>query len=188
MVVHLRALEPKDAPFMLEWMTDPDITRFFRFDSSKVSIDSCEAYIEAASSQPETVHFAIADENDEYLGTISLKDVDRKYKCAEYAISTRKKAHGTGAALQATRLILHYAFETLDLERVYLNVLAENGRANAFYRKAGFRFVREEPEALELRGMRKALNWYEARRPTKTEAIAGVRPPESWLRAEDSHV
>ena len=161
MTVHLRALEEKDAPFMLEWMTDPDITRFFRFDASKVTLESCLAYIEQANTQSGAVHFAIADETDEYLGTISLKDIDPENKCAEYAISTRKKAHGTGAALQATRLIPDYAFGELGLERVYLNVLAENGRANAFYRKVGFRFVREEPNALELRGALKALNWYE---------------------------
>ena len=161
MSVHLRPLAPKDAPFMYEWMTDPDITKFFRFDAARITRESCEAFIEAASAQPNTVHFAIADENDEYLGTISLKDIDREKQQAEYAISTRKKAHGSGAALEATRLILQYAFDTLGLERVYLNVLAENGRANAFYRKAGFRFVREEPDALELGGKRKALNWYE---------------------------
>ena len=168
MNIQLRQLLHKDAPFMYEWMTDPEITKFFRFDASKITRESCEAFIEAASAQPNTVHFAIADENDEYLGTISLKDIDREKKCAEYAISTRKKAHGTGAALQATRMILQYAFEALGLELVYLNVLAENGRANAFYRKAGFRFVREEPDALELRGVRKTLNWYEACRPCMT--------------------
>lgn len=166
MNVKLRPLEKKDAPFMLEWMTDPGITQFFRFDASQVNLDSCLAYIESASNQENAVHFAIADENDEYLGTISLKDIDREKRTAEYAVSTRKKVHGTGAAMQATRLILQYAFDTLGLERVYLNVLAENGRANAFYRKAGFRFTREEPNALEIRGKSKTLNWYET----------GIRP------------
>jgi diamine N-acetyltransferase len=146
---------------MYEWMTDPEITRFFRFDGSKISLEGCLAFIGRAQENPNTLHFALVDENDEYLGTISLKNIDREKKQAEYAISTRKKAHGSGAALEATQLILRYAFDTLGLERVYLNVLAENGRANAFYRKAGFRFVREEPQALELRGERKALNWYE---------------------------
>lgn len=161
MTTSIRQLSMKDAPFMLEWMTDPDITRFFRFDESRVTLESCIEYIESSSNRKDAVHFAIVDENDEYLGTISLKNLDLGRRCAEYAISTRKKAHGTGAAMQATRLILQYAFETLGLKRVYLNVLAENGRANAFYRKAGFRFAREEPEALELRGEMKTLNWYE---------------------------
>ena len=161
MTIHLRPLLEKDAPFMLEWMTDSEITRFFRFDASRVTLDACLAFIVSAQDQADAVHFAIVDGKDEYLGTISLKDIDRDKSCAEYAISTRKSAHGTGAAMQATRQILEYAFETLELERVYLNVLTENGRANAFYRKAGFRFVREEPAALELRGEKKALNWYE---------------------------
>ena len=159
---------------MYEWMTDPTITCFFRFDASKISVESCRAFIETAQTDPHTVHFAIADENDEYLGTISLKEIDSDQKEAEYAVSTRKKAHGTGAALEATRLILRYAFEELGLERVYLNVLAENGRANAFYRKAGFRFLREEPEALELRGERKALNWYEITNTEFTENMHGT--------------
>lgn len=161
MTVHLRPLEAKDALFMYEWMTDPEITRFFRFDASKISIDGCNTFIEKARSDPNTVHFAIADEQDEYLGTISLKDIDQEKKQAEYAISTRKKAHGSGAALEATRLILAYAFEGLGLDRVYLNVLTENGRANAFYRKAGFRFDRVEKDALQIRGVFKDLNWYE---------------------------
>jgi diamine N-acetyltransferase len=68
---------------------------------------------------------------------------------------------------------LRYAFDTLGLERVYLNVLAENGRANAFYRKAGFRFIREEPKALELRGTKKDLNWYEITKEAFMEITNG---------------
>ena len=44
------------------------------------------------------------------------------------------------------------------------NVLAENGRANAFYRKAGFRFVKTEEKAVVIRGQEKDLNWYEIER------------------------
>ena len=175
MNVRLRQLVQKDAPFMLEWMTDPEITRFFRFDASKASLDSCQAFIRNANNQQDEVHFAIADENDEYLGTISLKNIDQKKRRAEYAISMRKKVHGTGTALQATDLILRYAFETLGLDEVYLNVLGENGRANAFYRKAGFRFARVEPDALEQRGGRKTLNWYTITKDTFMEISHGFQ-------------
>lgn len=163
-MILLRQLERKDAPLMYEWMTDPEITRFFRFDATKVTLESCRTFIENANRQDNTVHFAIVGENDEYLGTISLKEIDRNRRCAEYAVSTRKKVHGTDVALQATQQIIHYAFDELGLDRVYLNVLAENRRANAFYRKAGFCFVREDPGAIEIQGERKTLNWYEIRR------------------------
>lgn len=160
--IHLRPLEERDAGGMLEWMTDPSITRFFRFDASSVTPESCRRFIAQANGQTDCRHYAIADEDDVYLGTISLKNIADG--AAEYAISTRKSSHGTGAALTATKAILRTAFGELGLDRVYLNVLADNGRANAFYRKAGFRFVRTEENAVTIRGEKKSLNWYEIER------------------------
>lgn len=144
---------------MLEWMTDPAITRYFRFDASDMSIEKCLAFIRGAGESQNCRHYAIVNETDEYLGTISLKDIHNGN--AEYAISTRSCSHGTGAAMEATRQLLHIAFYELGLHQVYLNVLAENGRANAFYRKAGFRFTHKEENALQVRGEMKDLNWYE---------------------------
>lgn len=158
--IHLRPLEIKDAPLMLEWMQEPSIACFFRFDAQKMTLADCETFITGVSSDNNSKHFAIADENDEYLGTISLKHIDVDKREAEYAISTRKKAHGTGAAMIATKEILRIAFEDLGLKRVYLNVLKENGRANAFYKKAGFQFDYCEEKGVVLRNEPKALNWY----------------------------
>ena len=160
-MILLRPLRLEDAPLMYEWMTDPSINRFFRFDASNVTVASCSAFIEQSGLEPNTIHFAIADESNEYLGTISLKDIDAEKKCAEYAISTRKKVHGTGVAKEATERILQLAFGELGLNRVYLNVLEENERANAFYRKAGFRLIQREENALCIQGIWKTLNWYE---------------------------
>lgn len=154
----MRKLEDKDAEGMYEWMTDPDIICFFRFDASSISIQSCLDYIHHAYDDPKSIHYAIADENDEYLGTISLKNITEQD--AEYAISTRKKAHGTGAALSATKEILRIAFEEYQLKRVYLNVLTDNLRANAFYKKCGFQFQYTEEDCLEIRGKKRSLNWY----------------------------
>lgn len=79
---------------------------------------------------------------------------------AEYAISTRKYVHGTGATALATKEVLRIAFEKLGLKTVYLNVLEENERASHFYRKMGFEFQRKEEHAVEIKGVWKTLNWY----------------------------
>ena len=161
MTVYLRLLKETDAPYMLEWMNDPDIACFFRFDAQKMTADSCREFILKSGEDGRCRHFAIAKKDtDEYLGTVSLKRIDQEKSEAEYAISTRKKAHGTGVAFQATRLIWKIAFEDYRLCRVYLNVLAENQRANAFYEKVGYRFEYCEENAVEIRGVRKNLNWY----------------------------
>lgn len=157
MEVHLRRLEMKDADGMYEWMTDPDITCFFRFDSSSVTLEKCRSFISHAYDDPRTMHYAIADENDEYLGTISLKNITEKD--AEYAISTRKKVHGTGAAYQATKNILDIAFKKLGLSKVYLNVINDNYRAIAFYKKCGFTLM-DKRNTIQVNERVKELSWF----------------------------
>lgn len=147
---------------MLEWMQDPSIACFFRFDAALMTEEKCRSFIVSANADPDSRHYAIADEQDCYLGTISLKNIAKGR--AEYAISTRKCAHGSGAAIQATSEVLRIAFDELGLDAVYLNVMTENLRANAFYRKAGFHYTHTEKAALEIRGERKDLNWYEIRK------------------------
>lgn len=137
-MVMLRRLEEKDAVLMLEWMGDPDITRIFSNNFSEYTLEMVQNFIKS-SFDTENQNFAVVDENDEYQGTISLKNISSKDKNAEYAVVFRKKAHGTGTSKQATYEILRYAFEVLNLEKVYLNVLEDNLRARKFYEKIGFK-------------------------------------------------
>lgn len=160
----IRPLQTKDARLMLEWMKDPSITRFFRFDSANITMEDCRKFISEATRDANTLHYAVVDANDEYLGTVSLKNIDTNDGTAEYAISMRACAHGSGAAAQGTEEILKVAFDKLHLNRVYLNVLADNGRANAFYKKMDFMFERIEKNAVQINGAYHDLNWYATER------------------------
>lgn len=160
MEIRLRELQKKDAVGMLEWMTDSQIACFFRFNALNMTIEKCEKFIELSKKDITCRHYAIVDNQDEYLGTISLKEIDFEKGSAEYAISTRKCVHGTGVAMQATKKIIKIAFEELELNRIYLNVLTDNKRANAFYKKAGFKFEKKEENALIIKNVLKSLNWY----------------------------
>ena len=135
----LRKLEKKDIPRMLEWMHDPLVNCHFRANFAEMDENKAEAFIEKSFTD-ENVHFAFTDTDDNYLGTVSLKNISSTDKNAEYAIVTRRKAQGTGAAFNATIDVLRYAFNELNLHRVYLNVREKNLRANAFYRKVGFKY------------------------------------------------
>ena len=158
MEIRLRKLEEKDAEGMYEWMTDPDIVSFFRFSASAVTLQTCREYILHAYDDPKSLHYAIVNKNDEYLGTISLKNITDKD--AEYAISTRKKSHGTGAAYKATMEILRLAFAELNIQDVYLNVLSDNTRAIAFYQKCGFEAFHNGEDIVIIRGVKKKIEWY----------------------------
>lgn len=161
--IRLRRLEEKDAAGMFEWMQDPEVQKGFQFNAAEKDMESAIDFIRHADIQAidgQDMHYAIADENDEYQGTISLKSVDLTSRKAEYAISLRKGAWGKGIAMQATCEILRLAFEQFGLERIYLNVLAENERAIHMYEKAGFVYEGALRKHLFLRGEYKTLKWY----------------------------
>lgn len=159
----LRKLEEKDADGMLEWMHDPDIQKYFRFDMINSTREDVIGFIHRSHIdvvEGESIHYAITDDLDEYLGTISLKDLDLMARNAEYAISLRKKAQGRGIAIEATNEILKRAFLEFEMERIYLNVLSENRRAIQLYEKCGFVYEGEFRKHLFLKGEYKTLKWY----------------------------
>ena len=156
----IRDLKLKDAKYMYEWMQDPEITKHFRTDFSNMNIDKINKFIINSNNDQINKHFAIVDENDEYLGTISLKDIDYQNKCGEYAICLRKKAMGKCIATKATLALFDFAFNKLDLHRVFLNVYSENVRANKFYLKVGFEYEGCTKDCLYINNQFKSLNWY----------------------------
>jgi diamine N-acetyltransferase len=145
---------------MLEWMKDPDITRQFRADFSNSTFDSVLKFVETAQDFTYSRHYAIVNELNEYLGTISLKNIDTSNLKAEYAIVLRKIAQGTHVAQDASKAILDIAFNELHLHKVYLNVLTQNTRANRFYQKFGFKLEGTFRDDIKIENEFYSLNWY----------------------------
>lgn len=139
----LRLLEKKDAPLMLEWMHDEDVTKNLAANFAAKELGDCEAFIEAAQDCSEDMHMAIVDENDEYMGTVSLKHIhDLK---AEFAITIRKAAMGKGYSAWGMKEILNKGLSELGLETIYWCVSKENARAVRFYDKNGYKRVTDVP-------------------------------------------
>lgn len=162
----LRSLKQKDAPFMLEWMHDLDIQKAFKKNMMDASIEDVRAFIKNAEIPEELVtgtniHYAIVDrEDDQYLGTISLKDIDLENGTTEYAITMRKMAQGKGIAYKATKLILKKAFQEFGLRRVFLSVHADNYAAIKLYEKSGFKYEGEFREHFLIDGKYVGWKWY----------------------------
>ena len=159
----IRNLRESDAAAMYEWMHDSSVVENLQTDFMSFGMDKVETFIQN-NKEPDydsdALHFAICDENDNYVGTISLKDIDRKNKRAEYAISTCKSAHGKGYAGKATADILRVAFDVLGLEKVYLYVSVDNIAANKFYKKMGFVEEGVFRKHLMIKGKLSDIRWY----------------------------
>lgn len=132
----LRALELRDAPLMLEWMHDCTLADKLQTDFSSKNLNDCINFIKGTKTQTNDIHLAIVDKYDEYMGTVSLKNV--KEDQAEFAIAIRRKATGKGYSIFAMREMIRMGFEKMHLSFIYWCVNPENIRALKFYDKNGF--------------------------------------------------
>lgn len=137
----LRGLEQKDAPYMLEWMHDASVVEFMQADFANKTLNDCEAFIQYSQSNNDDVHLAIVNESDEYMGTVSLKHINPDRQVAEFAITIRKCAMGTGVASTAMKDIISLGKDKYHLKHIYWCVSKENARAIRFYRKNGYQEI-----------------------------------------------
>lgn len=135
----LRDLNVKDAPRMLEWMHDENVLKGLQPEKFRSkTLEDCIHFIESSGDKQTNCHMAVVDEQDQYLGTVSLKMIDPEYKDAEFSIVLRSDAHGRGYALRAMKDIIRIGFERYGLEEIYWNVLKRNTTAIKLYEKGGF--------------------------------------------------
>lgn len=147
--MELRRLEKKDAELMLEWMHDDDVVANLGTNFKEKTIEDCQKFIELSLDEEKDLHRAIVDENDVYMGTVSLKHIDRYSKIAEFAITIRSIAMGKGYSKYGMTEIIDVAFKDVGLEKVYWCVSKENHRAIRFYEKNGYRKILEIPNILK---------------------------------------
>lgn len=132
-MTHIRELQRKDAYKMFQWMHNKNVVQYMEQDFLHMTIENCIQFIEKAKIEEKSKHFAIVDDMQQYIGTISLKNIENDY--AEFAIILCEEAIGKGYARKAMEEVLAYGFKTLGIKRIFWNVLKENTRAIRFYDK-----------------------------------------------------
>lgn len=157
--MNLRKLKLKDAPLMLDWMQDEKVTKDLRADFASKTMRDAESFIRSSWKDEDNLHLAITSDEDEYMGTVSLKHISDK--SAEFAITVRSKAMGRGFSWFGMEEIINKAFQEMGLESVYWCVSRDNTRAQRFYDKHNFHEVIDIPQkALDRYEGIDNLKWY----------------------------
>lgn len=157
----LRKLEKRDAPLMLEWMHDESVVGDLHANFTEKTITDCLDFIEMSRSDSENIHLAIVSDEDEYMGTVSLKHVNYEMRNAEFAITVRKSAMGKGYSWYGMNAIMEKAFGEYGLQCVYWCVSRKNKRAVRFYDKHGFSEANALPQEIyDAYKDMDGLKWY----------------------------
>jgi len=147
---------PEDAELWAAWENDLAVT--IPLGDEAYTPSSLERARESIADivKHGTHVFTVVDiATDEPIGRCLLFNIDTVNRSATLGIVIGEKTHwGQGYGTEATRLLLDYAFNLLNLNSVMLGVFAFNARAIASYRRVGFREIGRRRQARIIGGVR----------------------------------
>ena len=140
--VRLRGVERSDLEKFVEWINDPEVTVGLTLFLPMSSVDE-EKWFEGVMQRPQEQKPLVIDmkEGDGWrlIGNSSFFDFDWVARSAEVGIMIGDKSvWNQGYGTEVMTLLLRHGFKTLNLNRIYLRVYAENERAIRTYEKVGF--------------------------------------------------
>ncbi|MDY6361059.1 MAG: GNAT family protein [Lachnospiraceae bacterium] len=138
--VYLRPIQRSDTEDIVKWRNNPQVRKNFIYQEP-FTVEGHNHWFDTMIIPQMAVQFIIVEEiTDRPIGSVYLRDIDRKNRKAEYGVfigEDSARGHGYGTA--ACRLICDYAFHELSLHKIYLRVFSDNLAAQKSYKKAGFK-------------------------------------------------
>lgn len=150
--IYLSPISNEDVELFTEWMNDFETTDYtgrsaivFTLEKEKKWIDECD--------KEDIVFTIVRNSDNKAIGTISLIRINQLNRTATLGIligdkESRNKGYGT----ESIKLLLDYGFNYLNLNNIQLDVFEFNKRAQACYKKCGFKECGRRRQAMFLNG------------------------------------
>lgn len=137
--IYLRAPEDGDEEIIAKTENHPD-SRKTLFYALPTNLDSIQDKWNKLHDDSNTIVFIICSKSpDKSIGIVAFHRIDWVGRMAIFYIAiadTENRSKGFGT--ESTQLVINYAFNTLNLNRIQLHVAVENKKAIAVYKKTGF--------------------------------------------------
>lgn len=140
--IRLRAPERSDIPSFVNWLNDPEVVSGLMV-ALPMSLADEEGWFEQMLKSPLEQHPMTIEirQGDGWMavGNCGFHEIDWRCRSGEVGIFIGEKAMwNQGYGTEVMQLLLKHGFETLNLNRICLQVYANNLRAIRSYEKAGF--------------------------------------------------
>lgn len=138
--VYLAPLISADSAVLFQWINNPELVQF-NAPYKPVTDLQHSAWFEKITQASNSCIFAIRTIDTHMLiGSCQLFNFNDIARSAELQIRIGEPDYqNKGFGTQALNLLLDFGFNNRNLNRIYLHVFANNSRAQAAYKKVGFR-------------------------------------------------
>ncbi len=140
--LRLRWLTQADTDALFGIFSDPDVMRYWISlpFSGKAEAEQLVREIHELFESGTLFEWGVAlRETDEVIGTATLAYIDRSNGRAEIGYAIARPHWRQGYATEAIRLLLHYAFEEMNLRRIEADVDPRNEASLRTLERLGFR-------------------------------------------------
>ena len=140
--VILREIKNIDTNNIIKWRNSEEVNKNF-FERTKLTVEMHNLWLLNRVKQGEVKQFIIVDKISNIdIGSTFIKDIDSINGKCEYGIFIgENKFKGQGLGSEVAILVSEYAFNEMELHKIYLRVFAHNIGAIKSYEKAGFKKV-----------------------------------------------
>jgi ribosomal-protein-alanine N-acetyltransferase len=137
--VQLRELRLSDAPSLLAMVTAPQVSRFI--SPPPVSVAGFERFIQWTQDERAAgryICFAVVPHGmTTPVGLFQLRALEPTFVTAEWGFALGAPFWGTGVFMDAARLTVEFALETVGVHRLEARAASANGRGNGALAKIG---------------------------------------------------
>ena len=140
--LYLRALEEGDiTDAYVGWLNDWEVTRYLESAGQfPARAQDVKQWLEKYRDPSKHLAFAVVlKEGGRHIGNITLNNIAWIHRTAWIGVMIGKPFWGQGYATEAESLLLHYAFERLQLHRIVHVAMADNAAGVRLPETLGFR-------------------------------------------------
>jgi len=139
--VIIRPKRISDASNDYVWRRDEELTRLDAAPLLKIPFSSflLDYDDDIRHESPRRCRFAVDTLDGQHIGNCMIYNIDTRKREAELGIMIGNRDYwDNGYGVDAVKTLVDYTFKTLTVDRIYLNTLEWNLRAQRCFRKCGF--------------------------------------------------
>ena len=138
-MVTLRELRLSDAPSLLAMLSTEEVSRFI--SPPPTAVEGFERFIAWTHRERAAgtyVCFAVVPHGmDTAIGIFQVRQLEPGFATAEWGFAIGSAFWGTGAFLDAAKMVIDFAFDVVGAHRLEARAAVANGRGNGALRKVG---------------------------------------------------
>src|SRR5436189_1322977 len=138
-MVTLRQLRPSDATALLTMLSTEEVARFI--SPPPTTVEGFERFIAWTHRERAAGNYAcfavVPHGMDSAIGIFQIRQLEPGFGTAEWGFAIGSAFWGTGVFMDGARMVIDFAFDTIQTHRLEARAAILNGRGNGALRKIG---------------------------------------------------